>query len=159
MIIKKTKVIYFIDGPTPTEADHVAVDRIAKYRTQVVFRNANLIVPGEALEKCDLVAGHIPALYNEFPRAEENKGDAIPVPAPGVVAEETINSEKPVAEAPVAASPTDGIDASEVERWGNYSVKACASMVADKSITKERALALENAGKKRATLLKQLNAL
>lgn len=157
MIIKKTKVIYFIDGPAPTEADHAAVERIAKYRSHIVFRNAQHIVKGEALEQCDLVAGAVPSLYANFPHAEENKGDQVPVPAPGAVSTEVTAP----ASAPVATAPVDGLapDASEVESWGNYSIKACVSMVGRKEITKERAVALEEAGKKRASLLKQLAAL
>src|SRR5215203_116237 len=67
---RASKIIYFIDGPIPEEADYDASMGLGQ---GVVFRNARKIVLGAPLENCDAVAGEVPADYAAvFPSASEN---------------------------------------------------------------------------------------
>lgn len=68
--MKLAKILFFVDGPSPTPDDFVAA---ADMKATVVFRNARA-VPSEphSLEKCDGVAGKVPAIYAKaFPSAEK----------------------------------------------------------------------------------------
>lgn len=66
--MKPAKILYFVDGVSPTPEDFEAA---SKMQAQVVFRNARAVPPEGALEECDGVAGHVPAPYAELPAAEE----------------------------------------------------------------------------------------
>ena len=66
--MKPAKILYFVDGVSPTPEDFEAA---SKMQAQVVFRNARAVPPEGALEECDGVAGHIPTPYAELPTAEE----------------------------------------------------------------------------------------
>ena len=66
--MKPAKILYFVDGVSPTPEDFEAA---SKMQAQVVFRNARAVPPEGALEQCDGVAGHVPAPYAEIPTAEE----------------------------------------------------------------------------------------
>jgi len=69
--IKKAKILFFVDGPSPTPEDFKAAQAL---NGQVMFRNARA-VPSEvhSLEVCDGVAGDfVPELYAErFGSAED----------------------------------------------------------------------------------------
>jgi len=68
--MKLAKILFFIAGALPTKSDY---ENAAKLKATVVFRNA-AHVPNEphALEKCDGVAGEVPAIYKKkFPTAEK----------------------------------------------------------------------------------------
>lgn len=158
---KKTKIIFFCAGPAPTEADHVAAEAFHKFRTTVVFRNAQLIVKGEALEKCDYVAGQVPALYVKTPHADSIKAAQVTPPAADVLGEGAVfvgvpNNETSPADKPSYSTPGTNEFAQEAVNFSIYSVKAVFGMIERKEITKERALLLEEAGQKRAPLLKAL---
>ena len=66
--MKPAKILYFVDGVSPTPEDFEAA---SKMQAQVVFRNARAVPPEGALEECDGVAGCIPGPYAELPTAEE----------------------------------------------------------------------------------------
>lgn len=66
--MKPAKILYFVDGVSPTPEDFEAA---SKMQAQVVFRNARAVPPEGALEECDGVAGCIPVPYGELPTAEE----------------------------------------------------------------------------------------
>ena len=66
--MKPAKILYFVDGVSPTPEDFEAA---SKMQAQVVFRNARAVPPEGALEECDGVAGAIPPTYAELPSAEE----------------------------------------------------------------------------------------
>lgn len=66
--MKPAKILYFVDGVSPTPEDFEAA---SKMQAQVVFRNARAVPPEGALEECDGVAGCIPGPYGELPTAEE----------------------------------------------------------------------------------------
>ena len=66
--MKPAKILYFVDGVSPTPEDFEAA---SKMQAQVVFRNARAVPPEGALEECDGVAGHVPAPYADKPTAEE----------------------------------------------------------------------------------------
>ena len=68
--MKLAKILFFIAGALPTKDDY---EQASKLKATVVFRNASQ-VPNEshALEKCDGVAGAVPAIYKKaFPTAEK----------------------------------------------------------------------------------------
>ena len=68
------KILFFINGPVPTEADKLEASEIVG---KVVFRNANFAA-SEQPEPCDGVAGAVPENYKAlFPVA----GAEIPEPA------------------------------------------------------------------------------
>ena len=66
--MKPAKILYFVDGVSPTPEDFEAA---SKMQAQVVFRNAQAVPAEGTLEECDGVAGHVPAPYAELPEAEE----------------------------------------------------------------------------------------
>ncbi len=66
--MKPAKILYFVDGVSPTPEEFEAA---SKMQAQVVFRNARAVPPEGALEECDGVAGCIPGPYGELPTAEE----------------------------------------------------------------------------------------
>lgn len=54
-----SKIIFFIAGMSPTKAESTAIEKSgAKH-----IRNASLVKPIDAVEKCDAVAGAVPAKY------------------------------------------------------------------------------------------------
>ena len=71
------KVIYFINGPVPTVEQRNEAATLG-----AVFRNALAIGQTDYVEKCDAVAGCVPAAYRNIPMAKAaddksgNKGKA-----------------------------------------------------------------------------------
>lgn len=65
-MLKKIKILFFIKGATPTPSDMLAASEIS---AQVCFRNATYVDGVD--EKCDGVAGAVPACYKGFPTAEQ----------------------------------------------------------------------------------------
>lgn len=51
-------ILFFTAGPVPTDAERAAAEKLGTAR----FRNARLAV-GDAIEKCDAVAGLVPESY------------------------------------------------------------------------------------------------
>jgi hypothetical protein len=66
--MKPAKILYFIDGFSPTPEDFEAASKLT---AQVSFRNAQHVPAEGALEDCDGVAGCVPAPYEGKPTAEE----------------------------------------------------------------------------------------
>ena len=67
--MKPAKILFFVDGVTPTPEDYEAASKLT---AQVVFRNARAVPPEGALEECDGVAGKVPPTYAEaYPEADE----------------------------------------------------------------------------------------
>ena len=66
--MKPAKILYFVDGVSPTPEDFEAA---SKMQARVLFRNARAVPPEGALEECDGVAGCIPGPYAELPTADE----------------------------------------------------------------------------------------
>ena len=67
--MKPAKILYFVDGVSPTPGDFEAA---SKMQASVVFRNARAVPSEGALEECDGVAGKVPPTYAEaFPEAAE----------------------------------------------------------------------------------------
>lgn len=115
--MKPAKILYFVDGVAPTPEDYQAA---AALSAQVSFRNARAVPAEGSLEKCDGVAGCVPASYANLPTAEEaieahtaklaalsaKVGDT---PAPKKAAAKKQQKETPVetkpADAPVKAAP------------------------------------------------------
>lgn len=64
---KNPRIIYFIKGALASAKEE---QDAARYGNNVVFRNASLVGEGESPEKCDGVAGAIPASYAELPKAK-----------------------------------------------------------------------------------------
>ncbi len=66
---KYPKIIFFIKGVRPSNEEQLIAESLG---LNVVFRNANYISETGSLEKCDGVAGKVPAVYaNAFPTAED----------------------------------------------------------------------------------------
>lgn len=66
---KYPRILFFVAGVMPTEEDFAAAEKLGP---NVSFRNASAVPNDGALEKCDGVAGKVPARYAEaFPTAEE----------------------------------------------------------------------------------------
>jgi hypothetical protein len=104
----KTKVLFFIIGPTPTEADFAAADKLTSTRQQVVFRNAEQVSPTDGVERCDFVAGAVPAgPYSKVPRADKPaEAIASPAPAPALAPVEVAVAPAPDA-APIPSVATE----------------------------------------------------
>lgn len=72
------RLLYFIDGPKPSEDDLAAAVAITEY--DVAFRNAQLVPGTGALENCQAVAGCVPPTYRHLPTVggeELDAGDAM----------------------------------------------------------------------------------
>lgn len=70
-------VLFYIDGPVPSEEDEKIVGQILQgnIRWTVRFRNAQAIGKGETLERCDFVAGNLPQeLWEKLKGYENVKG-------------------------------------------------------------------------------------
>lgn len=67
------KILYFINGGTPSEEDRQAALRVGT----LMFRNALSTGSFDFVEECDGVAGAVPPGYEKFPRV-----DVIPAPPP-----------------------------------------------------------------------------
>ena len=77
-MLKKTKILFFTEGTVPTSEELNASEA---YGSNVVFRNASLVPEPEmkggkqfnlgSIEDCEGVAGAIPKLYKDLPKAEE----------------------------------------------------------------------------------------
>lgn len=65
---KKCKILYFVDGPAPSNEDFEAAENM---KAHVVFRNARAVSDAESLEQCDGVAGLVPEIYKSKPKAED----------------------------------------------------------------------------------------
>lgn len=59
----KTKVLFFIDGSLPTEAEITSANSI---KGKVCFRNATMVGDDHKPEDCDYVCGHVPEAYSDF---------------------------------------------------------------------------------------------
>jgi hypothetical protein len=86
-LIKSPKILFFVNDCVPTEEQLLEAQG---YGSRVSFRNATFVpapvyksgkdsegkavktlVNANFLEKCDAVAGEVPELYKNFPKAEE----------------------------------------------------------------------------------------
>jgi hypothetical protein len=65
---KAPRILYFLTGPVPTEAERKDAVR---YGSGVTYRNANLVPSEGATEACDGVAGTVPPLYKDKPNGAE----------------------------------------------------------------------------------------
>ncbi len=66
MNLKQPKIIFFIDGPVPSEAEKLDAFDLG---VPVQFRNAQHVSRIE--EECDGVTGHVPEAYKDHPTAED----------------------------------------------------------------------------------------
>jgi hypothetical protein len=84
MQTSKRKILYFIDGPVPTQAQ---IDEAWDLGTSM-FRNKQHFGDGDSIEHCDGVAGDPPAAYvekyKEIVKAVQKR--ALPAPPAEVVA-------------------------------------------------------------------------
>lgn len=156
----KRKVIFFISAPAPTAAETALAESLAKPRTQIVFRNAQHIVRGEALEKCDAVAGAVPELYKDYPREDAAKvaisgNDSTPPKQNKPLVDEqgiktTISGKPPI---PAGQIPP----AEVVNAFSELSIEEIMSRMEKGEFTAADAIKLENLGKGRKTLLARLS--
>lgn len=71
-ILKIPVILYFINGPLPSEGDKAAAEKYDG-KAKVVYRNAYHVQDTDALEKADGVAGAVPPRYKEvYKNAEES---------------------------------------------------------------------------------------
>lgn len=63
-IIKQPVILYFINGPMPSEGDKKAAEKFDG-KAKVVYRNAYHIQDTDALELADGVEGAVPPRYKE----------------------------------------------------------------------------------------------
>lgn len=68
MIRKFPRILFFINGPLPTEEQQ---NEALEYGFNVAFRNADLISADGCREECDGVAGEVPERYADKPHADE----------------------------------------------------------------------------------------
>jgi len=178
MSSRKVVILFFQAGPVATEAEKIAGEKLGAR-----FRNASQVSETDNPEKCDAVAGAIPKIYANFPRAQVGEEMTPPAPVvapapakPEVTTEETaapasvppVATPEPVAPvitpAPVvteekSTDPLAGIDESEIEGFKVYSIDAIIGMVKRGELSKVRALELEKRGKNRPTCIKRLTEL
>lgn len=68
-ILRRPRILMFIDGPTPNKQDIQTVAKMGS--VDVAYRNANAIDPTGNLETCDGVAGAVPPSYEHLPNPAE----------------------------------------------------------------------------------------
>lgn len=73
------KVLYFIAGAAPTEADLEDAEQYYNGKSNVAFRNARYVHKDEAIEAFDIVAGCVPENYA---KAALEKGEDALRPTP-----------------------------------------------------------------------------
>ena len=97
MLKNGTKILYFIDGPTPSEKD---ISVAEKLDGNVVFRNGLFVNDelGEGqVEKCDFVCGQVPDIYaKKYKTIKPGKGKKTVEPAPTEVVEPAPEPKKAV---------------------------------------------------------------
>lgn len=99
----KRKILFFISGPVPTEAQEQLANELANTKTTVCFRNGLQVSSDDSLEKCDAVAGDVPARY----RTPRHKDEVLPpmveeLTLPGLGAPDTSVPDSSAAAAPSA---------------------------------------------------------
>jgi hypothetical protein len=156
---RKRRVLFFIAGPVPTEAELAAAEQLGTK----MFRNAAQVTKDDAVEKCDAVAGAVPPSYAKLPRVEV---PAVAVaPAPETPA--NTQSEAPADPAPAAPAPvtiesqpvTQGeqpVTPEEVKAFSSNSIDSIVGMVKRGEVSRDRAVELERQGKNRKTLIQRL---
>ncbi len=93
----KSSVLFFIAGSAPTVEESAAAAKLGTAK----FRNASQVTLGDAVERCDGVAGCVPTSYLKFPRV-----DVVQVEPPPVVATNPPDFVAPAASG-VVAGPAD----------------------------------------------------
>ncbi len=94
---KQSRVLFFVDGDVPSEAEQEAMKDIDG---QVCARNAHYIRAEEALEDADAVSGTVPTRYLEAVEPDTGKarydrvGDVTEYKTPGAKAEEAEGAKK-----------------------------------------------------------------
>lgn len=63
-LLKLPVILYFINGPMPSEGDIKAAEKLED-KAKIVFRNAYYVQDTDALEKADGVMGAVPPRYKE----------------------------------------------------------------------------------------------
>lgn len=80
MIRNVKKVLYFIAGPVPTDAEREDAEQYYNGKSTVAFRNARFVNKDEAIEAFDIVAGLVPANYEAAALAKgEEALQAVPI--------------------------------------------------------------------------------
>lgn len=74
---KPTKHLFFIDGPVPTEEQEDEADNLNGF---VCYRNALMVVDGEATEDFDQLHGNIPETYLKAARLKARGIETDPTP-------------------------------------------------------------------------------
>lgn len=93
MIRNMKKVLFFIAGPVPTDAEREDAEQFYNGKSTVAFRNARFVNKDEAIEAFDIVAGLVPANYAA---AALEKGDDALKAAP-IVDAATVPAGSPLA--------------------------------------------------------------
>lgn len=75
-VFKAKRVLYFIEGPMPSEDDKAGAAELAGQGFDVAFRNAILVSDSEAVEQFDDVAGAVPPAYERAKAAKEEAANA-----------------------------------------------------------------------------------
>ena len=101
-MLKQPRILYFIGGPVPTAEERKDARR---YGANTAFRNAALIGSSETgIEKCDGVAGKIPAAYAKIARADKVIADFNKGVEPAPVGNEAPPPPPPPPPAPIDAN-------------------------------------------------------
>jgi hypothetical protein len=101
MIRKMKKVLYFIAGPVPTEAEQADAEQFYNGKSSVAFRNVRFVRRDEAIEAFDIVAGLVPENYAN---AAAEKGEDAVQPTP-VVEAASVPAGSPLGDGKGGAAP------------------------------------------------------
>lgn len=136
----KTKVIFFIAAHSPTEKEVAECESLERPKRHLVYRNAGYISQTDSLEKCDAVAGCVPASYSHLPVATKDGIEKADIK-------------------PLLSDPHNVAEQEAIAGLADYSVQAVLAMVTKKEITRDAALLLERKGKNRPVLIEALSKL
>ena len=147
----KRKVLVFISGPVPTEADRALA---AKLNT-AMFRNADQVQPGENPEKCTHVAGAVPRNY--FKNAYGEPIDGVEVlktfDAPAPAAAPVVETAETRPDAPAAGTQEAGSELPPAAEAPVVNVDSSSTIAAIKAELEVHGIAIPAGVTKKADLL------
>lgn len=156
----KSKVLFFISGPVPSDAQQAQADEITTTKRAVMFRNALQVGPNDCLERADYVCGEVPPRYS-VKTASFNPPEVIQLDQPELPLETTpatpmaAVSVAPVAIAAPVIVPSEPTEA-DVKAFSALNIDAVLAKVKAGELTREAAVKLEQLGKGRKSLLSRL---
>lgn len=169
----KSKVLFFISTPVPSEVEVALADKLTTSRRVVAFRNASQVNDSDSLERADYVCGEVPDRYLveakgwvipqvidlKQPELSFEPEPAAPASPMSSVATGSGEGSAPAAGAGEQSSTTTPPvepTAEDIKAFSALNIDAVLAKVNAGEITREAAVKLEQLGKGRKSLIARL---